>query len=414
MFDEEAKLGSEWADIKGSYVRLPNITKGYETFGTTYQGSKPIDNIFYGTSGVSFDFWTYVPTLVDSLTNFHRYKLVLSNENTGPVINDYINAGIISKIDGPQAIGIKQSTNRTIGLMMGWRDRGAPEGNGGTRITSPSGLEFIISPTVSQNQYNTNNPSISWGHSTCIAETWDGTSLAPSPTETSEIGMYVTSGVRTSDGSGIADASGSFVHFNISFDYHNNETRISLDGKHLVTSSITDVLGVRPERLQTPTAVSIDLTDQSDTISYNNPIKESFLGNDIYDEYVTPERVAFPVFTPWIIGGGYSDNIPGIAGASYRPQGFLGSNTNNTYQETTLGQPIVTETIGTYGDFITGQHAPPLSNGAGGSSGQRFQIPRSGLDGYVGSFKIYAKPLSTTEAKLNFDSQKGFFKNILL
>ncbi len=66
-----------------------------------------------------------------------------------------------------------------------------------------------------------------------------------------------------------------------------------LDGKHLVTSSITDVLGVKPEVLQTPTAVRIDLADKSDTISYNNPTKESFLGNDIYDEYVTPERVAF-------------------------------------------------------------------------------------------------------------------------
>jgi len=414
IFDEEAKYGTEWSGIKGSYVSLPNITKGYETFETPYRGSKPLDNIFYGTSGVSFDFWTYVPTLTDALTPFHRYRLVLSNENSGPVVNDYVNAGILSKNGGPTTIGLNQSTNRTVGMMIGWRDKGDPQGAGTTRLTSSSGLEFIISPTVSQNQYYTENPTVSWGHSTCIAEKWDGTSLAPSPTETSEVGMYVTSSIRTSDGSGIGDASGSFVHFNISFDYPNNETRIMLDGKHLVTSSITDVLGVKPEVLQTPTAVRIDLADKSDTISYNNPTKESFLGNDIYDEYVTPERVAFPVFTPWIIGGGYSDNMPSIAGTSYRPQGFLGSNTNNTYQETTLGQTVVTETIGSYGTFITGQHTPPLSNGSGGSNGSRYQIPRSGLDGYVGSFKIYAKPLSTTEATLNFDSQKGFFKNILL
>lgn len=46
IFDEEAKYGTEWSGIKGSYVSLPNITKGYETFGTPYRGSKPLDNIF--------------------------------------------------------------------------------------------------------------------------------------------------------------------------------------------------------------------------------------------------------------------------------------------------------------------------------------------------------------------------------
>ena len=151
------------------------------------------------------------------------------------------------------------------------------------------------------------------------------------------------------------------------------------------------------------------------TITYNNPTKESFLGNNVlYDEYVTPERVAFPVFTPWIIGGGYSDNMPSVAGSAYRPMGFMGSNTNNTYQGTVKGDAVVSESLGTPGTFIIGQHLPPLSNGSGGSAANRFQIPRSGLDGYVGSFKIYAKPLSTTEAKENFDAQQGFFKNVLL
>tara|TARA_R110000824_G_scaffold9681_5_gene42988 strand:+ start:190 stop:3360 length:3171 start_codon:yes stop_codon:yes gene_type:complete len=416
LFDEEAKLDSSWEDVKGSYVRLPNITKEYEEFRTPYNGSKELDNLFYTSSGVSLDFWTYVPTLTTGLTSFHRYRLIFSNENSGPVVNDYVNAAITAKdiktfgLSQPRA----QTTSRTVGMMIGYRDRGAPTGNGSTKDTSPSGLEFIISPTVSQNQYYTENPTASWGHSVCIAETWDGTSLAPASGDTSEVGMYITSAVRTEAGSGVGDVSGSFMHFNISFDYSRNETRVTLDGKHLVTSSISDVLGMAPQHLQTPTAVKMDLRDTSQSIVYNNPTKESFLGNNIYDEYVTPERLAFPVFTPWIIGGGYTDNCPSIAGTANRPMGFLGSNTNNTYQGTTMGEPTVSESIGTYGDFLIGQHTPPLSNAAGGSSGSRFRIPRSGLDGYVGSFKIYTKPLSTTEAKANFDSQKGFFKNILL
>ena len=38
---------------------------------------------------------------------------------------------------------------------------------------------------------------------------------------------------------------------------------------------------------------------------------------------------------------------------------------------------------------------------------------RSGLGGHIGSFKMYARPLTTDEVKQNFDAQKGFFKNIL-
>ena len=94
--------------------------------------------------------------------------------------------------------------------------------------------------------------------------------------------------------------------------------------------------------------------------------------------------------------------------------GFLGSNTNNTYQGTVQGNTIRTDTVSTAGDYIRGQHIPPLAGGQGGSASNRFQVTRSGLDGYVGSFKIYAKPLSTKEAKSNFEAQKGFFKNVLL
>jgi hypothetical protein len=42
------------------------------------------------------------------------------------------------------------------------------------------------------------------------------------------------------------------------------------------------------------------------------------------------------------------------------------------------------------------------------------KVPRSGLDGFVGSFKIYTKPLNITEANANYTSQAGFFKNIKL
>ena len=157
----------------------------------------------------------------------------------------------------------------------------------------------------------------------------------------------------------------------------------------------------------------MDRPEKEAVPTFNDPAVESFLGVSIYDERLTPERVAFPVLTPWIIGGGYSDNIPKIYGTTFRPQGFLGSNTNHVHQETLPGQALVTTTIGT-SEFIKGQHSPPLSGSRGGSDVDRKSVPRSGLDGFVGSFKIYTKPLTIEEAKINYDSQRGFFKNILL
>jgi hypothetical protein len=158
----------------------------------------------------------------------------------------------------------------------------------------------------------------------------------------------------------------------------------------------------------------MELANQSDVIAFNDPTTESFLGNTIYDERCTPERVSFPVFTPWIIGGGYTDNIPKVPGTNFRPQGFLGSNTNNYHQQTQKGDSVSSITCGTMGEYIVGQHNPPLSGGKGGTASARRNIPRSGLDGFIGSFKIYSRPLNTSEAKVNYDSQKGFFHNILL
>jgi len=70
-------------------------------------------------------------------------------------------------------------------------------------------------------------------------------------------------------------------------------------------------------------------------------------------------------FTPWIIGGGWTDGIP-------------------------FNKEL------TSGGFMGNRH--------GWSSG---------LGGHVGSVKFYSKPLSTTEVLINFNAQKGFYKNIL-
>ena len=400
IFDERSKFDVSWDNVKGSYARLPNTTKEYQTYNTYYRGLQDLENLFYTSNGASIDFWSYVPNIHSDMTDHHRYRLVFANENSGPVTTDFVNANPF--VEG------KTNLRRTLGMIVGWRDSGSPENTIGY---SSSGLEFIVAPTIGQNQRTSNQTNSNWGHSICIAEKWNNvaTDAAPVPQNVTQMGVYIPSGYTTADGSGIADASGQFVHFNISFDKNKDQVRVCLDGKLLATSSYTETFG----GLTLPTTVYMDRPEKESVPTFNDPAVESFLGVSIYDERLTPERVAFPVLTPWIIGGGYSDNIPKIYGTTFRPQGFLGSNTNHVHQETLPGQALVTTTIGT-SEFIKGQHNPPLSGSRGGSDVDRKSVPRSGLDGFVGSFKIYTKPLTIEEAKINYDSQRGFFKNILL
>ena len=412
IFDERGQRSALWADVKGSYVRLPNSTKDYNVLkpNIPYNGARPLDNLFYSKEGVTIDFWAYVPKVYRDMTDEHRYRLVFANENSGPAQTDYLTATTQSNASpGKGLIPGGTNFNRTIGMIMGWRDRGSPAPAG----TNTSGLEFCIAPTVGQNQSYDTTPTTTWGHSVCIAETWaTSAGNTPSAVEVKQVGMYIPSSVLNSSGTGIQDVSSGYHHISVSFDYVNEDVNFHLDGELLTTSSLSDVLGGNPDDTTLPTSVKMDLDDKSDLIFFNDPTVESFLGNTIYDERCTPERVAFPVFTPWIIGGGYTDNIPKIPGTDYKPQGFLGSNTNNTHQGTVRGDTLITTTIG--GElYPVGQHDPPLSAPKGGGSPTRI-IPRSGLDGYIGSFKIYTRALTTTEAKHNYTSQKGFFKNILL
>jgi len=426
IFDERTSQNALWSQVSGSYVRLPNSTKDYATLqpNIPFRGVRPLDNLFYSNEGVSLDFWAYVPRVHRDMSDVHRYRLAFANENSGPIPANYISARTQSTASqGNGLVAGGTDFSRTIGMLMGWRDKGSPQGTSVTGHTwATSGLEFIIAPTVGQNQSYATTTDTTWGHSVCIAEKWNTSAgNAPAPSQVSEVGMYIpsgntTNGVITTSGFGIQDVSSGYRHINIGFDYVKEEVNFHLDGELLITSSLSDVLGGSPNDTVLPTTVKMNLNDQRDKIFFNDPTVESFLGNTIYDERCTPERVAFPVFTPWIIGGGYTDNIPKIPGTDYKPQGFLGSNTNNTHQGTQKGASVSSIKVpnDATGEFYpVGQHHPPLSAPKGGTDPTR-KIPRSGLDGFIGSFKIYSRPLTTSEAKHNYDSQKGFFHNILL
>jgi len=390
LFDAEGKYNTLFTQVRGSYVRLPNIAKDYQDTEQAYTGSRNLDNLFYTGDGATIEAWVHVPNVWSDMTDAHRYRLLLANENSSPSESTWVNAS-------------NSDASQTLGLIMGWRDRGSPEG------TSPygsSGLEFVIAPTVGQNSKSTNENQ-NWGHSVCLAEKYPAGVTAPVSGEASALGMTVASSLSNSNGSCIGDVSSAFCHVAIRFDKIRDQITFFLDGEALATSAMSTVFGLNLNDIQIPTAIK---QDQSlGTEITNNPVySESWLGDAQWTEQPTRVRNNLPVFTPWIIGGGFTDGLGIVDGQTYKPMGFLGSNTNSVYQGQNIYNNIVTETFNSR-TYIQGQHQPPLS-----SNTQDRVVPRSGLDGHVGSFKIYDRPLTNKEVDDNYEAQKDFFKNIVI
>lgn len=387
LFDSNGKYNTLFADVKGSYVRLPNVAKDYEETGRAYKGSRTLDNLFYTGSGATIECWVHVPRVHEDMTNAHRYRVLLANENSGPVESTWVNAS-------------NKDNSKTKGLVIGWRDAGSPTNTDG----NASGLEFVILPTVGQNSKSPNE-NYNWGHSVCFAEKYPDGVTAPTSDDASALGMFVPSALQNSAGSGIGDVSAGFCHLAITFDPVKDKMTVFLDSEELCTSSMSTVFGVPVDQISTPTPITMD-TNLGEEISINPPKQESWLGDDTWTEQPTRKRSNLPVFTPWVLGGGYTDGIGRINGKSFKPMGFLGSNTNSVYQGQNIYNSIVEETLSGR-DYVTGQHNPPMS-----SNKSNRIVPRSGLDGHVGSFKIYGRPLTKEEVEKNYTAQQDFFKNI--
>ena len=76
-------------------------------------------------------------------------------------------------------------------------------------------------------------------------------------------------------------------------------------------------------------------------------------------------------YTPWIVGGGYTDGMTNVE----------------------FGQP-----------YWSSDKMNFLGTDDGGL--------RSGLQGFLGSFKLYKRDLTSDEVLQNYNTQRGFFKNI--
>ena len=377
----DKKYGGHYSYLeKGSYVRLPNNYRSNKV----YPQSQAVDNLMYNDDGWTMDFWAHVPDLSSGLTTDHRYRLVAANENCGdPVLPNSIET-LAATTASPKNAYILDRRNRTKGMVIGWRDRGDP----GT--AQASGLEFVVLPTISQNNYL-------WGKSVAIAENVSGQGSLEECRN--ELGFKVGAAAQTESGYTIGEASGGFAHYSIACSQKTDTISLYVNGQFLASSLISTAFDI-------PVGTALNIPSRISEGHYHDPIGE--YGEKLYDGTLP----AIPVLTPWILGGGFTDGIsesPFTASLDTTLPGFLGTNTNSNYFSLGSSDP---------GGGPIGQHSNVGASipGLGGytKSGVNFKLARSGLDGHLGSFKMYAKPLSTVEVSVNYNAQSPYFGGIKL
>ncbi len=316
------------ASALGSFVKLPN-TKEYQ-------------NLTYSPSGFSMECWVHVPNITDAETGWlsegasSLTKVLLSSENVG-IKEGFSNLDRIGEVRDLDLLPNNKGAQLVRGLVCGFtRDR---------RITQDS----TYSDPVGFSNNNFDNDPVS-SLSFFIAPTISRDASSASFINNDECEDYATFYKMKVDLSANAfgDVSSQFVLIGITCNPESNEVSMYADGNLIATSSVSDVFGVAEN--STP---SLPNFKQANSFEYSSTTVDG-------PSVLKQGPLLYPFYTPWIVGGGYTD------GMYYR------------------------------GNFMGGDR--------GGIT--------SGLRGHIGSLKFYSKPLDSTEAKKNFDAQRGFFKNI--
>jgi len=300
----------------GTYIRLPE--------------KSAFQDFLYNSKGATFETWVHTPDLKDvdaGYTNSNAsglYRLILANENVG-----------LSESKEPQAninnMSFDGGTGIVRGAILGFtRDRrftsGLDPSNDATE-NGIAGLQLVLAPTQS---YDSSSAGFIANRENCNRSSWYGMTVPV---------------FQKFNGKTLSSCNNEFSQLSVSIDPQANQVKVYLDGVNLATSSYQDTFGT--ERLRE--------TFKAPSIKQNNSFEYS--GGPSLDSY----------FTPWILGGGYTDGIDGNI-------------TGNT----------------------------PDGNFMGG----RFGGQISGLRGYIGCTRFYSKPLSEDEILNNYNATQKFFKNI--
>jgi hypothetical protein len=305
----------------GSYVRLPDYQE--------------LNDLMYNARGATIDFWAHIPNLqvIDGGFDINGvsslYRLVLANENTG----------VQGTADSTEAKFNIFGDKVTRGLVLGFtRDRRISNSLSASNETDDNvDISFFLAPTQSVNA-----STVSF-----INRSYYDTNNCASTTAYHSMVCNITTEVN-SKYFGLCE--NEFCHVAITLDPGTDTIKFYLDGINLATSSLSYVFGIdRGTMPRIPTFKKTNSFEYSAS-SVNSTAPNSLKFGPKLDRY----------FTPWIVGGGYTDGMH------------------------------------LYGNFMGGPY--------GGIS--------SGLRGHVGSLKFYSKPLISGEIVNNYNAHKNFFKNI--
>tara|TARA_R110000765_G_scaffold35322_3_gene79490 strand:- start:4764 stop:7367 length:2604 start_codon:yes stop_codon:yes gene_type:complete len=308
-FPEEGNLSA--IESMGTYVKAP--------------ARNEFKDLLYNTKGATFETWIHMPDLDGTTTSWNMhdsntlglYRLILANENVG--ISE-------SKVPQPDInnLDIDNGTGVVRGLVYGFtRDRRFTLGLDPSNNEVDNSIENLVLVLAPTQSYDSSSAGfIANRTANCNKDSYHGMTVP--------VWEMINNKSLSSCGT-------SFCQLSVSLDPVEDEIRIYLDGVRLATSSYQGVFGTaRPGTVF-----------KAPSVKQNNSFEYS--GGPSLDAY----------FTPWIIGGGYTDGNPD-------------------------------------GNFMGGEYGGKVS----------------GLKGYVGCSRFYSKPLKDGDVLNNYKATQNFFKNV--
>ena len=214
--------------------------------------------------------------------------------------------------------------------------------NGNFNVKSTSSV-FFIAPTQSYNSSTVGFVK----NADCI-------------TDTADILKFVVSTKDTQGGVSFEDIDSEFVNLQIVFDPPNNSLKFYVNTVLFKEQALSDVFGIPAGSAPQVPSFMIPKDYTTSSFYYSKTTVNQSPEVTLFDN----GPITYPQFTPWVVGGGWTD-----------------------------GRPVDLATSS--GGF--------LDIGAG---------IMSSYNGYVGNLKIYNRALNTTELAKNYKAQKDFFSNI--
>lgn len=318
----------------GSFIKLP--------------AEPEFQDLIYNPKGATIETWVHVPQLDGEFYGFNDdydvsglYRLILANENTGlqgTAQSDVLN---IQRDNG---------TGVVRGLLFGFtRDARITQGLPPPENPSDNIVEntcLFLAPTQSFNDIEAG----------FVRKTSTGNCYSSSGWNCMKHSIWETN----SNGIAVSACGREFVQLAVTFNPPENTIKFYCDGTLLTTSSYLDVFGQNANEGMP----NIPSFKKENSFEYNSTSMASV--DSVRDLSAGPRLD--PYFTPWILGGGYTDGL----------------------QTSSVGDGVET------GNFMGGRHGGIIS----------------GLKGYLGGTKFYSKPLTDGQILNNFNASKLFFKNI--